>query len=288
MLAGRSLRVRPGCDDKVLAEWNGLLLITLAEAARATESHVYRKAAASLGSFLTDHMITAGRVYRSWRNGQARGTGFLGDYAAIGQGLLALYQTDFDPRWLHQAQALAEVILLRFVDPAGGYYDTPDDHERLITRPKTIQDGPLPSGNASTVSFLMRLHALTGEDRYLISAESSLTAVQAEAGRYPIAFAAWLSASDFALGPVRQLAVVGEPSDPSFQELVSVPRKDFAPRLVIAAGPAGRRDLPMLLEGKTLIDGRPAAYLCEGFVCRQPTTDPHELAAQLNSAAPAI
>ncbi len=286
MLAGRSRRVRPGCDDKVLAEWNGLLLQTLAEGARATGRREYREAASSLGSFLADRMMTNGRLCRSYREGQTHGTGFLGDYAAVGQGFLALYQTDFDLPWLRQAQAMAEVILVRFADPAGGFFDTPDDHELLITRPKSVQDGPLPSGNASVVSLMLRLHALTGEDRYLTSAESSLRAVQSEASRYPIAFAAWLSALDFALGPVRQVAVVGDPGSRSFQSLLAIAQKGYAPRLVAAAGPAWQPGFPRLLEGRTPIDGRPAAYLCEGFVCREPTMDPRELEAQLRSEAP--
>ncbi len=288
MLAWRSRRMRPGCDDKVLAEWNGLLLLTLAEAARATGKSEYRQAAVSLGSFLTDHMISGGRLVRSWRGGHSHGMGFLADYAAVGQGLLALYQTDFSLRWLHQAQALTEAMLVHFADPAGGFYDTPDDHEALITRPKNIQDSPLPSGNASAVCLLLRLHELTGEERYLSSAETALRAMPPEASRYPVAFAAWLMAFDFALGPVRQLAVVGDPADPAFEALVAVSRNDYTPRLVIAAGPAGGPDLPMLLEGRTPIGGRPAAYLCEGFVCRQPTTDPRELEAQLRGATPPI
>jgi uncharacterized protein YyaL (SSP411 family) len=283
LLARRSSRPRPALDDKVLTEWNGLVLIALAETARALDRPDYLTAAEALAGFALERLFSDGRLLRSWRRSPSRHLAYLADHAALGAGLLALYQTDFDLRWFQAAVHLANEILTHFSDPAGGFFDTRDDHERLVARPKTLEDSAAPSGNALAADLLLRLAALTGEDRYLQPAERSLRPMQEAMARAPTAFGAGLSALDFALPQSQlQLAICGDPGDIAFQSLVKVATDRFLPCLVIAAGNPAADGVPALLAGRGTMDGKPAAYLCRGFVCDLPATTPAELKGMLN------
>ena len=284
LLARRSSRPRPGLDDKVLTEWNGLVLTTLAEAARALDRPDYRSAGQDLAAFALEKLQLDSRLMRSWRQGSARQSAVLADHAALGAGFLALYQTDFDLRWFRAAVRLADEILAHFADPGGGFFDTRDDHERLIARPKTLEGTATPSGNALAADLLLRLAAFTGESRYLHPAERSLRPLQEQMARYPTAFGVWLSALDFALGPQLQLVVCGDPRDRLFQSLVKVPAGRFLPHLVIAAGDSDAAGAPALLAGRGTLGGKPGAYLCRGFVCDLPARTPVELKEMLDKA----
>lgn len=288
LLEARSQRVLPGLDNKVLTAWNGLALIALAEAARASSNEEYLAAARQLAGFLLDHLVVDGRLLRSWREGEARYTAYLEDHAALGLGLLALYQADFDLRWYREAVRHAEEILEAFADPQGGFFDTRHDHEPLIARPKSIQDSPTPSGNTLAVTLLLTLGAFEGESRYIEPAESALRAMALTAPQHPTAFAGWLNAMDFALGPQLQLAIAGSPSDAGFKELSFRAVADYLPNLIMAGGEPGEEGQPMLMAERTLREGLPTAYLCQGFTCQLPTTEVDELSRQLEEAlAPA-
>ena len=162
LLAVRESRVKPGLDDKVLAGWNGLTLAAFAEAARVLDRDDYRAIAEKNAGFILARMRTPdGRMLRSWKDGQAKLNGYLEDYAHCADGLLELYQTTFDPHWFAAARGLADSILAHFSDPSGGFFDTSDDHEALIMRPKGVQDGALPSGAAMAAGVLLRLAHFT-------------------------------------------------------------------------------------------------------------------------------
>ena len=241
-----------------------------------------------LAGFLLDHLVVDGRLLRSWREGEARYTAYLEDHAALGLGLLALYQADFDLRWYREAVRHAEEILEAFADPQGGFFDTRHDHEPLIARPKSIQDSPTPSGNTLAVTLLLTLGAFEGESRYIEPAESALRAMALTAPQHPTAFAGWLNAMDFALGPQLQLAIAGSPSDAGFKELSFRAVADYLPNLIMAGGEPGEEGQPMLMAERTLREGLPTAYLCQGFTCQLPTTEVDELSRQLVEAlAPA-
>lgn len=282
--AKREERIRPATDDKILTAWNGLALITLAEAARAFDREDYLQAAQELASFLLDNLLIDGRLTRSWRLGRARYNAYLEDHAALGLGLLSLYQADFNPRWYQAAVERAEEILAHFDDPEGGFFDTRHDHEMLITRPKSFHDSPTPSGNSLACSLLLALGALTGKGDYLEPAESALRAMEHRAASYPSAFAGWLTNIDFSLGPTLQLALLGPPGDVGMEALAQVVNQPYLPRLVIAAGEPGAQKAPSLLERREMLDGMPTAYLCQGFTCKLPTNSPQELEAQLQDA----
>jgi len=282
--AKREERIRPATDDKILTSWNGLALITLAQAARAFDRRDYLQAAKDLASFLLENLFLDGRLKRSWRLGRTRHDAYLEDHAALGLGLLSLYQADFNPRWYQAAVKRAQEILAHFDDLKGGFFDTRDDHEMLITRPKSIHDSPTPSGNSLACSLLLALGALTGKRAYIDPAESALRAMEHRAASYPTAYPGWLTNMDFSLGPTLQLALVGPLGDVGMEALVQVVNQPYLPRLVIAAGEPGTQGAPSLLEGRAMVDDTPTAYLCQGFTCKLPTTSPQELEAQLHEA----
>jgi uncharacterized protein YyaL (SSP411 family) len=224
-----------------------------------------------------------GRLGRSWKDTRATGEGVLEDYADLADGLLALYEATFDERWFVTARQLADVILDHFTDPAGGFFDTADDHEALITRPKDVQDNAVPAGGSMATGVLLKLAALTGESRYRVAAESAIATVLPYLARYPTGFANWLSASHLAVEGIDELAIVGQPGDPATEALVDVARIGFRPNLVIAAAAEPGSSTVPLLEGRELIDSRPTAYVCRDFACRLPVTDPSALREQLES-----
>ncbi len=278
----RSRRARPATDDKILAAWNGLALRAFAEAARYLNRPDYLSTAQQNASFLLEHLVREGRVFRAWREGKARHPGFLEDYAALALGLLALYQADHNLRWFQAARMLADSLIQFFADPQGGFFDTPSDLADLFTRPKDGQDNATPCGNSLAACLLLQLAEFTGEDRYRAQAMAALPALQDAFVRHPTAFGMWLQTADFAAGPVRQVALVAPGEDTELHALESTLWSRYRPRTVAAVSllplPAGA---PALLAGKELIGGRSAAYVCQNFTCRLPVTDPRAFGAQL-------
>jgi hypothetical protein len=283
LLDARSYRIRPGTDDKVLTAWNGLTLIAFAELANSTRQPEVLQAAQDLAAFLIENLVVEERLKRSWRKGQARYDAYLEDHAALGEALLALYQVDFNPRWYRWALAMGETILDHFTDPQGGFFDTRDDHEQLIARPKSVQDSPTPSGNTLACSLLLKLGAFTGDGRYTDPAESAIRAMQATAAEHPTAFAGWLNALDFALGPHHELAIIGDPDSEAFRKLSETSEGRYLPRLLKAGGES-QEGGPTLLANRPMQDGKPTAYLCQGFTCKLPTTSAEVLRRQLEEA----
>ncbi len=286
LLTARSSRVRPGTDDKVLTAWNGVMLHAFAEAARSIDDRQkasdYFILATRSADFLLNTLYADGRLHRSWRNGRVTDEVFLEDYAALTIGLLELYQTDFNNRWFSTAQKLADEMIARFFDPAGGFFDTPSDSENLLMRPKDIQDNATPSGNALACEALLKLAAFTDKGEYRDLAEKSLRLVVNHALRYPTAFARWLSAADRALDNGQQVAVMFDAKADEAQALLNVIRSEYRPNIVVAASAyPPPNDAPTLLADRPLKDGKPTAYVCEHFICKQPVTTPEELQAQI-------
>lgn len=284
LLAARGRRIRPGTDDKVLTMWNALALAALAEGGQALHRPDYLAAARRNARFLLTqlHPPGSGRLLRSWRAGSAQHNGYLEDYAALILGLLALYQADADPGWFARAVSLAEEMIANFADPAGGFFDTRADHEPLLIRPKDTQDNATPSGNALAAEALLLLAALDERSDWQKQAESMLAGMQAEMARYPTAFARWLSAADFALGPVTQVAILGDPADPQTRALAEAAGQGYQPRRVLAlASFPPPQDAPLLLKDRPLLGDQPTAYVCHGFVCRQPVTTVADLLAEM-------
>jgi len=277
--AVREGRVWPDRDDKVVAAWNGLAIAALAEAGALFDQPAWVAAAERAADLIRDVHWNGERLARTSRDGRAgANAGVLEDYADVAEGLLALFSVTGDPRRLFGAEALLEVVLDHFGDGRGGCYDTADDAEALVRRPHDPTDGATPSGSSAAAGALLSYAAYTGSTRHRDAALSALGVVAPVIGRYP-RFAGWAAAvGEAALaGPV-EVAVIGPPDDPVTRGLTTTARHSPSPGLVLAAGDpdAGARGVP-LLEGRTLVDGRPAAYVCRNFVCVRPVTDADEL-----------
>jgi len=284
LFAIRDRRVHPGLDDKVLASWNGLALAAFAEAGRALDRPDYTAAAVKSGEFLTSAMLNGGRLLRSWKDGQARIKGYLEDYAMVGAGLLALYEATFARRWLDESRRLAEAALSLFWDAEKEiFFDTGADQEALVVRPRNLYDNAVPSGSSVAIDWLLRLAVFFGEERYEPLALKALRPMADLMGRHPSGFGRYLTALDFHLGPVAEVALVW-PAGP--EDAASLVREIFGRylpnRVVVGAaqGSPAAAGMPLLTD-RPAVDGRPTAYLCRRFVCQAPVTDPQALARQL-------
>jgi uncharacterized protein YyaL (SSP411 family) len=219
---------------------------------------------------------------RTWKAGEAKLNGYLEDYAYLIEGLLELYQTTFDPRWFSAAQELAETMLARFQAPGGGFFDTSDDHETLITRPRDLQDNAPPSGNAMATTVLLKLAGFTNDLRYVDIAHQALTQMQPMMSQYPLGFGQWLQARGFALSHPREIAIIGDPGGADTRSLLSIVRNGYRPFQVVAMGSPGSGDTAVpLLQDRDMVNGHAAAYVCRDFACLVPLTEPEGLRAQL-------
>jgi uncharacterized protein YyaL (SSP411 family) len=268
----RELRPKPGRDDKAIASWNGLALAALAEAGRRLDRAEWIEAAVALGDFLLGPLSSPdGRLFRTYRAGEAKNTGFLEDYADVANGLYELHVATGDLRWLREANRLARLAVELFGDAErGGFFLTPTDGEELVARPKPLDDHPTPSGNSMLAYVLLRLARIYGDDELERAAVGVFRLARSLVERAPTAFGHLLCALDLWFSPARELAIVGAPHS----EVARAALEPFDPNAVVAFGPAD--DVP-LLAGKDLVDGKPAVYVCERFACRAPVTDPAQL-----------
>jgi uncharacterized protein YyaL (SSP411 family) len=276
----REHRQKPARDDKILTGWNGLMLAAFAEAARVLKREDYRQVAVRNADFLLTHLRDEnGRVKRSYNDGQARLNGYLEDYANLAEGLLALYETTFEEKYWVAARELADTILEHFSDPRGGFFDTSDDHEELVVRPKDVQDNATPSGSAMATMVLFKLGAYTGDRRYVDAAEAAVAPLQPALAQAPTGFAWWLCGLEFELAPPKEIAIVGEQAE----HLLAVVFGEYRPNQVVAWKRAGEESVIPLLEGREAIGGKATAYVCQKFACQMPVTEAEALHAQLNS-----
>jgi uncharacterized protein len=200
------------------------------------------------------------------------------------EALLVLYEATFETRRFVRARELADTMIARFRDEGGaGFFTTSNDHEALIVRPKDFEDHPIPSGNSSAAYGLLRLTAFTAERSYEGPALEVLRLLHQAAGRHPQAFGHLLQALCFHLSPKREVAIVGDSLDRLAEEV----RRRYRPTIVLAGGisddPEAEAAVP-LLEGRTPVEGKPAAYVCENFACKVPVTEPEALERQLEEA----
>jgi hypothetical protein len=305
----REARIKPGRDEKVITAWNGMMLRSFATAAIAFGRADYLEIAQKNASFLLNFLCQSnGRVLRTWFDTPTHddtatttpprppGTlsssspGYLEDYALLADGLIALSHADGNPHWLNEAIRLADSMLALFWDKRENrFYDTASDHEELILRPRNVSDNATPSGNSVAVDILLRLAALTGNDTYWKCAEQVLTSFATSLQNVPAAFGRLLCAADFALAPVREVALVGNPESPDMQELMAIVQRPYRPNIVAAYRMVGDTpphdmaevDAIPLLKGRTMVNSKATAYVCQDFTCNQPITDAETLQQQL-------
>jgi uncharacterized protein len=297
LLAARTQRVAPGRDDKVLAEWNGLMLHAFAEAGAALARPDYIATARRAGEFLlremvqdagsggTQHPVSSLRLYRTYKDGRAHLNAYLEDYAAVALGLVALYQVTFEREWLEVAAALAQTITANFGDPArGGFFQTSDDHETLVARRKDFIDSAIPSGNSLTAELFLRLSRLLDRPEGTADAEGIMQVMADAMSQQPGAFGRLLCALEQYLHPGQEIALVGDPAAAGTRALLAEVYARFLPNSVIAlAAPedAGAGERIPLLAGRGMVGDRPTAYVCRNYVCNLPVTQPADLARQL-------
>ncbi len=278
----REERVRPGWDDKVLADWNGLMITAMAHAGMAFNEPGWIAAARRAFDFVTGVMATDGRLWHAWRAGQPRTPGTLDDYAHMARAALALHEAAPDPALLAQAQAWTEVLDRRFWDTEkGGYFFTADDAENLIVRTKNAHDNAVPSGNGGMVAVLARLYALTGDAAYRERADALVAAFSGELSRNFFPLPSLLNGVELLANPT-QIVLAGPPEDPRAKALARAVHDRSLPNRILTIVPPDTALPPgHPAAGKGMQGGVPTAYVCIGMTCSAPVTEPDALGALL-------
>ena len=287
LLQARERRVRPGRDDKILADWNGITISALAIGGRLLDEPRYREAAARGARMVLTRMRPEGRLLHSFHMGEARHAAYLTDHAFLLAACLDVYEATYEAEWIDEARRLASSTLDLFRDPEGeGFFLTARDHEALIARTREGNDGATPAGVSVLAHALPRLAALTGDTALVKVAEGILRLYRLKVERVPSAFGMMLCALDQLLEGRRQIVLAGRPDDVAMRPFHEVLRATYLPNAVQAlADPtdAGRASRVPLLEGKTDVNGRPAAYVCEDGACKLPVTSPQEMRGLLET-----
>ena len=284
LLDARATRIRPGWDDKVLADWNGLMIAALARAAPIFGEPAWLEMAKRAFAFVQEEMTHEGRLRHAWRHGQARHPATLEDYANMADAALALHGATGEAGYLEQAAAWVEVLDRHYWDAkSGGYFFTADDTEELLVRTKTAFDNATPSGNGTIADVLARLWYLTGEERYRARAEAVIGAFAGETERNVFPLSTLINAAEV-LQQAVQVVILGEPDGEERAALLAALRQRSQPNLVLqvlegaASLPAGHP-----ASGKSAVEGAATAYVCRGTSCSLPITDPSELDVALRA-----
>jgi uncharacterized protein YyaL (SSP411 family) len=280
----REERVRPLRDDKILVDWNGLMIAALARGAQAFNDQLYARAAGRAADFILKNMRDdKGRLWHRYRDGQAAVPGLVDDYAFFVWGLLDLYEATFDVRYLRAALDLNADMQARFWDAqTGGFYFTPVENQELLVRKKEIYDGATPSGNSVAAMNLLRLSRITGNAELERKAETVTKAFAGNVGQFPSGYTQFLMAVEFALGPSYEVVIAGDPDTRDTMRMLEDLRRPFVPNKVVVLRPlqqtaAEIMDIATYTREQRSKDGRPTAYVCRNFNCDLPTTDPDKM-----------
>ena len=283
----RERRVKPGRDDKIMTDWNGLMIGSMVQAYRVFGHRAYLSAAEGSMQFILDTLYHDGRLLHVYNDGVAKLNGYLDDSAFLTDALLDLYEATFDTRWFELGQALMETTVTQFWDDdGGGFFFTSADHEQLIVRSKNPYDNAIPSGNAMCVHNLLRLSAFTGRSEYRDKAHQILCIFSDYMEKAPGGFGHLLSGLAWHLKQPQEIAIIGAIDDETTQAMLKAVNTGFRPYKVVAlydpaSGQERAAEIIPLLANRSLVDGKTTAYVCKDFVCRQPVTTAEELAALL-------
>jgi uncharacterized protein YyaL (SSP411 family) len=284
LLEERNQRIPPMKDDKILTSWNGLMMISFAEAANVLGRNDYLEVAKANAIFLLENLRAENRLLRSFRDRPGNVKGYLEDYSFLINGLLALYEASFEKRWLEEAQGLSEqMIALFWNEPDGTLYDTGTDHETLVIRPRDVFDNAAPSGGSMAVKALLHLATLTGQPEYERIAIQSLHSLQLFLEQVPNGLPYWLCALDYHLSTPKEVIIIGDRNDSRTMNLREAVFGQYLPNKVVAgfSSEVGTRADIFLLENREAIGGAPTVYVCENNVCLLPVTDGESLALLL-------
>ncbi len=272
----REKRIKPNRDEKVLTAWNGLMLAAFADAAGVLDSDEYLNVAKRNAAFISRELQHDGRLLRTWKDGKAKLNGYIEDYANVADGLVELFQVSGDPPYLTQATRLADLMITEFWDEEnGGFYFTSNDHEELIVRNKDFFDNATPSGNSVAADVFVKLAKLTGEEKYERFAVTVLRLAAAQIRRHPQGFGRAMSALEFNLSQTKEVVVIG----PKGNEVERAFLERYLPNAVLVLSDlhSGESDSIPLLAGRSTVNGKATAYVCENFVCQRPTSSVAEL-----------
>jgi len=284
LFEARARRPRPHRDDKILTDWNGLMISSLAFGSRVLEEPRYRAAAEKAAQFVLKMLVRKdGRLLHRYRDGEAAILGTLEDYAFLIHGLVDLYEAAFRPEYLAQAQRLTrEMVRLFWDEKNGGFFLTGSDAEALLLRQKEVYDGAIPSGNSIAALDLFRVGRLTVDSDLEKKGQLLFDAFSMQMTQHPTAYPQLLMALDFALGPSCEIVIAGSPGDPGVQAMVRAVYQSFLPNKVVALHPAGEEGrqiealIPFLKE-QTALEGKATAYLCRNYSCERPVTSADQL-----------
>jgi len=283
LFALREERIHPYKDDKILTDWNGLMIGALALGARVLGKKKYLAAAAKCAHFILSSLRADDNLMHRYRDGESAIEGMLCDYAYVVWGLLELYAVNFDTEILGEAIRLNERMLhLFWDDEGGGFFLTPVDGESLLVRPKEIYDGALPSGNSIALYNLLRLERLTGNPDLGTKARLLVQAFSDTLHKVPSGYAQFLSGLSYSLAPTTEVVIVGDLNSQDTQEMLSVLRNNFLPHVATLlkdpATDSGRLvQFAPFTAGHTSIDNKATAYVCRNFSCESPTTNAKQL-----------
>ncbi len=279
LFAHREQRVHPLKDDKVLVDWNGLMIAALAKGAQIFDESRYADAAARAVEFILERMVKEdGRLLHRYRDGETALPAYAADYAFLTWGLLELYEATFEVGYLQKALALNAELIEHFWDEdKGGFYSTGDDSEELLVRQKDIYDGAIPSANSVAMLNLLRLGRMTAEPDLEEKAAMISRAFSKSVGPSPMAYTQLLVAVDFALGPSYEVVIAGKPGAQDMAAMFRALRTQFVPNKVVLLRPDGEAAdisrLAVFTEYQRSIDGQATAYVCRHYNCEFPTTD---------------
>ena len=282
LYSARARRTWPARDGKVIASWNGLMIRAFAEAARAFGRDDYGQAALDAGRFLDSTLVRDARVFRSTLEGRVSGPGLLEDFAAVALAFLDLYALTFDPSWLRRSREITQRAIELFHDAeTDTWYDTASDHEPLIVRPREVTDNATPSGTSLVAELLLIWSELDELPEWRTMTETIVARVGAPIAQYPQALGHIAGVADSLVNGGVQVAIAGRVADPLFRELVSRVSTAFVPGLVLAGGDPEASDQPALMRDRVAVEGRATAYVCRGFTCDLPASDPDLLEVQV-------
>ncbi|MBN2032826.1 MAG: thioredoxin domain-containing protein [Deltaproteobacteria bacterium] len=291
LFEAREQRIHPYKDDKILADWNGLMIAAFAKVAQVLGEEQYILAASEAARFVIGKMRTPeGRLLHRYREGDADITASIDDYAFFIWGLIELYEADFDALHLKTAMNLSKDLLDHYYDPnRGGFFFTPDDGESLIVRKKEIYDGAIPSGNAVAMLNFLRLARLTGRTEYEEKAVGVMKAFSSQVKHFPSASTQFLCSFDFALGPSFEVVLAGPSAGNGVLRMLNALRSRFLPNHVVLLRPSDKDSSDIdgvagFVRNHAPIDGKATAYVCLDKACRTPTTNVDEMLAFLDSS----
>ena len=289
LLAVREKRVHPNKDDKILTDWNGLMIVALAKASQVIDDPEFSRAARKAADFMIRNLFDVeGKLLHRYRRGEAGIDGFLDDYAFFTWGLIELYEGVFETKYLRYAIDLADKMLAHFWDKElGGFYQTADYSETSLVRTKGIYDDAYPSGNSAAALDLLYVARMTGETRFEEKAAQLMRAFSTEVTKDPSAHTQLMIALDFALGPSSEIVILGNPQKEDTAKMLQALRSKFVPRkVVILRSPVEESyeitKIAKFTKSLQAEEGKATAFVCRNYVCNLPTTDVHAMLELLN------